>query len=209
MQSAEGHFLQVAATQCLGIGLELACRLVGPAAQAVILVEQEVALRLALLDQDGGQSIVLHVVVVECLQVQRADDVGVVHQERLVTVQPLAGLEDTAARVEQQAALIANVQVEPEVVVLLQEVDNHLSVVVDIDGDVVKSCCSNTFDDMLQHGLAGNFDHRFGTVVGQGAQSCAQACGKNQRFHCTVGLRVRSWSGCSRCESSTRTLNFW
>ena len=87
------------------------------------------------------------------------------HQERLVTVQPLARLEDTASRVEQQAALVADVDIESEVVVPLQEVDDHLPVVVDIDGDVVIACCRHTLDDVLQHGLAGNLDHCLGTVV--------------------------------------------
>ena len=94
------------------------------------------------------------------------------HEEGLVTVQPLARLKDATARVEQQTAFITDVQVNPEVVVLLQEIDNHLPVVVDVDGDVVKACRCHTFDNMLQHGLAGNLHHRFRTVIGQGAQAC-------------------------------------
>ena len=193
VQSAKCQFSQVASTQFLGVGFYFACCLVGPAAQAVVLVKQEVALCLALLDQNRCQGVVLDVEVVECFQVQCADDIGIVYQKRLVTVQPLACLEDATARVEQQAALVADVQVEPEVAVLLQEVDNHLAEVVDVDGDIVKSSCSQTFDDVLQHGLACNLDHRLGTVIGQGSETGAQTCRKNQCFHSlSTGLRVRS-----------------
>ena len=79
MQSAEGQFLQVKPLKFLGIGLEFARGLVGPAAHAVVIVKEEVTLCLALLDEYRRQGIVLDVIVVESLQVQRTDDIGVVH----------------------------------------------------------------------------------------------------------------------------------
>lgn len=62
VQSAKCQFSQVASTQFLGVGFYFARRLVGPATQAVVLVKQEVALRLAFLDQNCCQGVVLDVV---------------------------------------------------------------------------------------------------------------------------------------------------
>ena len=65
-----------------------------------------------------------------------------------------------------------DVDVKAEVAFLLQKIDNRLTEVMDVDGDIVKSCRCHTLNDVLQQGFAGNLYHRLGTVVSQRAQAC-------------------------------------
>ena len=160
--------------------------LVRPSVQAEVIVEEEVARGRALAHEEGGFSPAPTVRVDEGAEVGVGQDVGVVHQERLVPVQEGAGVEDASAGVQQEGALVADVDVQPEVPVGVEEVDDLLPTVVDVDGDVPEAGILQLQDDPLEEWDAGHGHQGFGHLVGEGAEACAQPCGKYQGFHCST-----------------------
>ena len=124
---------------CQSGGADLPGLLVRPSVQAEGVVEEEVARGRALAHEEGGLCPAASVRVDEGAEVGIGQDVGVVHQERLVPVQEGAGVEDAPAGVQQETPLIADVDVQPEVPIGLEEVDDLLPQVVDVDDHFVKS----------------------------------------------------------------------
>ena len=160
--------------------------LVCPSAQAEGVVEEEVSRGRALAHEESGFSPAPTVRVDEGAEVGVGQDVGVVHQERLVPVQEGAGVEDASAGVQQEGALVADVDVQPEVPVGVEEVDDLLPTVVDVDGDVPEAGILQFQDNPLEERDAGHGHQGFGHLVGEGAEACAQPCGKYQGFHCST-----------------------
>ena len=136
--------------------------------------------------EESGFSPAPTVRVDEGAEVGVGQDVGVVHQERLVPVQEGAGVEDAPAGVQQEGALVADVDVQPEVPVGVEEVDDLLPTVVDVDGDVPEAGILQFQDNPLEERDAGHGHQGFGHLVGEGAEACAQPCGKYQGFHCST-----------------------
>ena len=61
---------------------------------------------------------------VEPCHVKIAENIDVVYQNGIARVEEVLRLAQAAARVEQGAGLVAHLNVEPKVVVLVKEVDN-------------------------------------------------------------------------------------
>ena len=180
VQALEGPFVERALQAC---GTGLAGLLVDPPVQAHVAVHQEVARGLAAGHEQRGLGAGGFVVGPEAGEVGVGQDVGVVHQEGLVAVQPAAGVADAAAGVHQAVALVADVDAEAEIAVGAQEVDDLVSEVVDVDGDVVESGGGQLADDALQEGDAGHGHEGLGQAVGEGAQAGAHAGGEDEGFH--------------------------
>ena len=173
---------------CQSGGADFPGLLVCPPVQAEGVVEEEVARGRALAHEEGGFSPAPTVRVDEGTEVGVGQDVGIVHQERLVPVQEAPGVEDASAGVQQEGALVADVDVQPEVLVGVEEVDNLLPTVVDVDGDVPEAGILQFQDNPLEERDAGHGHQGFGHLVGEGAEACAQPCGKYQGFHCSAVL---------------------
>ena len=107
-----------------------------PALQTPAGVKHEVARRGALGYEHRGVGGMVEMIVVEVGKIEVGHDVGVMHEERLAVVEQRASLQDASAGVEQLAALVAHLDVDPEVAVVAQKVDNLLPEVMDVDHNV-------------------------------------------------------------------------
>jgi hypothetical protein len=113
-----------------------------------------------------------------------------VNQKGLIVAsfQKFSCLEQAAASVEQQVALVADVNVEPEIALFFKKFHNHAAKMVYVDCDVVKARLGYVSDYSLKHGLAAYGHKCLGAVVGEWPQACSQTCGKNHCFHVGVQL---------------------
>ena len=122
------------------VGFHLSRSVVEPAVEAHVGIEEKLAGGGAFADQKGSIGTTCHMLVIDGSQVDVAEDIDIVNEERLVTIQEGPGLEDAATRIQQLIALVADVDVYAEVIVSLQEINDLLSEMVDVDGDIVEAC---------------------------------------------------------------------
>ena len=77
--------------------------------------------------------------IIHLSQVDIAQDIHIVHQERLVALQERPCLQDAATCIEQLITLVADVDIQTKVIVLLQEVNDLLTKMMNIDGYIRKA----------------------------------------------------------------------
>ena len=190
-------------------GTHFAGLLVGPSVQTEAVVEEEVARSGAWTHEEGGFVSISPMGVDEGVEVGIGQDVGVVHQERFVPVQKTACVEDASSGVQQGGAFVADVDVQSEVPVGLEEVDDLLAPVVDVDGDVCDADVLQFQEDPLEQGNTCYRYQGLRDTVGEGTEACAQSCCEYHGFHaetilfCGKVCRMPR----SRCSSSTCTPN--
>ena len=166
---------------------------VGPAHEAVVVVEQEVALRFAFAHKNGGQ-ISRPVLRPEPGEVEIGEDVDVVDEERLVRVggvgrsQQRLRVPDAAARFAQQIRLVGEGDLHAETVVRRHIVADLVGEMMDVDHDVVVAGGDELVEDVPQQRLAAYGHQRLGHRVGQGFEPRAEAGGENQGFHRLTAL---------------------
>ena len=110
-------------------------------------------------------------------------NVGIMEQDRLRAVQKAAGMEKSASGVEQQAALVANADIDSEVAVGSKELLNLLCKMVDVDNYIGDSGLFYRADYSPQHRLAAYGDEGLGVSEGKRFEPGSQSGGKNQGFH--------------------------
>ena len=120
---------------------------------------------------------------VKGLQIHIRPDIGIVHQERFIPIQPGTCLPYASSRIQQQIALVTDVYIYTEVMTCLQKVDNLFTKVMDVHGQVCKASLFQFQNHPFQHRLAGYRHQCFGHSVGQRAQACTQPCCKYHGFH--------------------------
>ena len=77
-------------------------------------------------------------------EVEVGKDVGVMDEYRFGAIEPLAGMENASAGVEQQVGFVGYVDGDAEIVVASEKVDNHRSEVMNINGNIVEPGCNHT-----------------------------------------------------------------
>src|SRR5579864_1956426 len=183
-----------------------------PSAKLAAFVEQEVAGGLALLHGQGSERLVFVMKRQHTREVDRADDVDIVEQERFLTLAVLKeepfGLLQSAAGIEQDIVFARDLNTHSEVVVILQVIDNHVGEVMHVDDYVLDSEGGETAKGDLQQRVPGNFYQCLGAVIGQGPQAGTEPCGKNHGLH-VAAFSAAEFSAfilsSSRCVTTTST----
>ena len=183
MDAAEGVFFFVEGIGREAVGAGLTGGPVDPAAEEVaIALEEEVARGLAMADDKGGVGFAVDMVPVKPGEVDVAEDVCIVDKDGVGTVEQRAGMEDAASGVEEFTTFVADVDVETEVLLGSEEVDDLLTEVVDVDGDVGEPGITEAQDDAFEHGNTAHGHEGLGHGVGQGAQAGAETGGEDEGF---------------------------
>src|SRR5208282_1239845 len=125
-------------------------------------------------------------------EVNRAEDIDIVQDEGLfravgILDKEMRGLFQAAAGIEQRL-LARDFNTHAEVVVRYQVLHNHVGEVMNVDYYLANSEAAQAGERDLEQRAAVDFDQRFGTIVGEGAQARAQAGGQNHRFHWSIAF---------------------
>ena len=91
---------------------------------------------------------------------------------------------NAAACIEKGLALIADADVEPEVVMAVEKVDDLLTEVMDVDDNALDADGTQSLDDVLEQGLPSNGNEGFGHGVGERFEARSETCGEDHGlFH--------------------------
>ena len=123
------------------------------------------------------------VIIVEVAQIEVGENIGIVHKERLITTEPFTRLQYSATGVEQQAALVADVDIHAKAVVFSHIINDFLTKVMHIDYYIIKTMLHQILNHAPEHRLPGNFHKSLGAVVGERSEARAESGGKNHCFH--------------------------
>ena len=120
-------------------------------------------------------------------EIDGADDIDIVHDERLLRTRAAlekepCGMFQAATGVKQNF-LARQFNPHAEVVVGPQVLDDHVGVVMGVDNDLAHAESSQAAESDFQKRAAGNRDERLGAIVGERPQTRAEAGGKNHRLH--------------------------
>ena len=157
------------------------------AAELEVVVEQEGARSFAGLDGEGGEGAMFVVELAHAAEINGADDVDVVEEERLVETSGIVeekpgGFFQAAAGV-QQNVFAGDFDAHVEVFVGFQIVDDLVGEVVDVDDGFGDAEGAQAGESDFEKGVAGEFDERFGAIVGERAEARAEAGGEDHGFH--------------------------
>ena len=187
------------------------------AAEAAALIEQQIARSCAVLHSQRGEGGVFGVECGQAREIEVAEDIDVVQEERLLRA--CGGIEKERRGVLQATAGVQQLlfardfDVHAEVAVGFEVLDDHNRVVMDVDDDIAHAESAQAEEGDLQQGAAGDGDQRLGAVIGEGPQARAQAGGKNHRLH-WPSFSVTAFSGSvfssaifssSMCRTATST----
>lgn len=118
-------------------------------------------------------------------------DVHVVYEHGGGWVEVGGGMPECSSGVEKEIALIADADVEAEMVVGGKVVDNLLAEVVDVDDDALEASLLQSQYDMVEQGPSGHRHEGLGHRVGERAQACSETCGEEHGlFHGTKVRRI-------------------
>lgn len=164
---------------------------VDPSHEQHVLVEDEIALRLAPTHEQLCASHLMRnaavgahhflVKIIELGQVDIAQNVDIVDENRQVGAEEVRRLTQSATCIEELVGLITDLYVESEVVVLFQIVDNLIGEVMDIDDEMVEAGIPQFIDDALNKRHAAYWHHGFWHRVGKRLEAGTHARGK---YHC-------------------------
>ena len=111
--------------------------------------------------------------IVHCLQIQIGKHVGIVNNEWLIAIQKFPCFEHATTGIEQQIALIADVDIQSKIVMAFQIFNNFVAKMMDIHCDIIYSGSRQMGDYALEHRATTNFHQRLRAVVGERTESCA------------------------------------
>lgn len=139
MQATKGQLLIISFFIKETFGLYFSGRFIDPSMQVATAVEQQIPGCLSFTDKQRGIGLAFQVMVVEGIEVEIRQDVGVVHKERFTAFEQRACFLDASARIEQPIPFVTDVYVYAKVIIGMQEINNLFTKVVDIDCDVIES----------------------------------------------------------------------
>ncbi len=169
-----------------------------------LVVEEEEAGGCAGLDGEGGEGAVFVVELEHAAEVDGADDVDVVKDERLskrvasgewrvasynrcgthgVFEEEPGGFFQAAAGVEQEIVFARDFNAHAEVVFGFQVVGDLVRKVMDIDDDFVDAKGTQAREGDFEQRTTGDFDEGLGAGVGERAQARSEAGGKDHGLH--------------------------
>ena len=123
------------------------------------------------------------VIIVEVAQIEVGENIGIVHKERLITTEPFTRLQYSATGVEQQAALVADVDIHAKAVVFSHIINDFLTEVMHIDYYIIKTMLHQILNHAPEHRLPRNLHKSLGSVVGERAEARAESGSKYHCFH--------------------------
>ena len=168
------------------------------------IVEEQVALGLALADQQDGIFVSL-MLTGKPTVVYIVEDVDIMQQDRRLVTEQRLGLLQSTTGLQQLVGLVTETN-QRGIVLPSDIVDNLLSKMVDIDDEAVVALRLQLADVPLQQGLATYRHQCLGHRVSQGLQSGAQSCSENHGLLHTAGS---VWViPCSRWQMRTSIPNF-
>src|SRR5215471_2941916 len=148
-----------------------------------MLVEDKRPGGLAVLNGKGCESRFLRVKFDHALQVNVADHVDVMQNERLrISAKEPAGFLQSAAGIEQNV-FSRDLDMHAEIMVGLQVLDHHVRKVMDIDNDVSNSESAQSRERDLEQRLAGYLHKRLRPMIGERPQASTQTCSEDHRLH--------------------------
>ena len=173
-----------------------------PATELQPFVEEQVPRSLSVFHGEGGEGLILRMKLRHPLQIEGTDDVNIVHNERFfrtagILQKEMSNFLQAAAGIKQDF-LAGDDNPHAEVVVGFEILHDHVRKVMHVDDHFANSEGAQAREGDLQERAAGNFHQRFGALVGEGAQACAQAGGQNHRFHAAE-------PSSARCRTTTST----
>ena len=170
-----------------------------PAHEVHGIVEEQVALGLALADQQYGILVRL-MLTGEPAVIDIVEDIDIMDEDGLLVAEEVLGVFQSPTRLEQLARLVAEMH-QRSIVLLRHIVADLLGEVVDVDDETVVALGLQLTDVPFQQGLATHWNERFGHGVRQRFQSCAKACSQNHcLFHFASNICVMF---CSRWQMRT------
>ena len=170
MNAREGEALTTVGVEVVVDRPYLACLHVGPAHEPHVVVEKQVADRLALTHEQGG---IISGAIVEGTQVGIAEDVDVMHEHRTVGIEERSRLAQSASRLEQHVALVRHQELHTLHGLGVQVVDNLVGEVVHVDHRPAKTCIVEPLRHMAQERLIAHGHQSLGHGVGEWPQAGA------------------------------------
>ncbi len=135
-----------------------------------MVIEEEVAGSPAVLDSEGGEGVTFRMELQHAAEIDGADDVDIVEEERLLETRGIfeeepGGFFEAAAGVEQDF-LAGDFDAHAEIVVGFQVVGDQVGEVMDVDDYFGDSEGAQAGEGDLQQRAAGQFDQGLGAIVG-------------------------------------------
>ena len=152
---------------------------IGPTHHLIVLAEHQIALSASLFGEQCDVGAVSLVIGYHFGKIEVGEYIGIVHQERFVAFEQMSRFQYAAASVEQKVAFVANGDIDAEIILIFKEIDYLVAEVVHVDHHIGNATALYVGDYALQHSHAAEFHERFRLVVGERAQTSAQACCKD------------------------------
>ena len=89
--------------------------------------------------EQSGICITFQMVVVESIEIQVCQDIGIMYKKRLVALQQRTGFFDTTTGIQQFTPFVTDMNIHTEVLVCTEEVYNLTSKMVDVYGDIMEA----------------------------------------------------------------------
>ena len=139
MDAAKGLQLIMIAGIIEFFGEYFACRKICPTTKAVILIHQQITGCFPVISEQSGICITFQMVVVESIEIQVCQDIGIMYKKRLVALQQRTGFFDTTTGIQQFTPFVTDMNIHTEVLVCAEEVYNLTSKMVDVYGDIMEA----------------------------------------------------------------------
>ena len=89
--------------------------------------------------EQSGICITFQMVVVESIEIQVCQDIGIMYKKRLVALQQRTGFFDATTGIQQFTPFVTDMNIHAEVLVCTEEVYNLTSKMVDVYGDIMEA----------------------------------------------------------------------
>ena len=89
--------------------------------------------------EQSGICITFQMVVVESIEIQVCQDIGIMYKKRLVALQQRTGFFNTTTGIQQFTPFVTDMNIHTEVLVCTKEVYNLTSKMVDVYGDIMEA----------------------------------------------------------------------
>ncbi len=161
------------------------------------MVKEEVAGSFAGSDGESGEGAIFVVELEHAAEIDVADNIDVVKEERLVDLigivtfgvaasgileEKPGGFFQAAAGV-QQNVFAGDFDTHAEVVVGFQIVDDQIGEVMDVDDDFGDAERAQARESDFEQSAAGELNEGFGAIVGERTETRAEAGGEDHGFH--------------------------
>ena len=150
--------------------------------EILCIVEEKVTLGLTVRYKEG-RCIGSESFVVEGEEVCIGQNINVMNENGGVIGEEAGGFLQSSTCLQKHVCLIAELNVDAEMMVGLDKVDDLPCKMMDIDDDVVNTNRFEPLDEDLHEGLSTDRHHCFGHSVGERFETCAKSGSENEGVH--------------------------